>query len=96
MLFGLAFIGAALLYFLFKLYVSYTSEGGAIGMTPVLDGAIFPPLLATFGLSLLHFAKCAGMGDWIYILLWIAMTVFGFWAISYVGHLGRKSRRHTP
>jgi hypothetical protein len=90
---GLIFVGIALLIFIFKIYVSYDTKGGTIGMVPTLDGAIFPPPLATLGLFMWGFAKRVGAGNWIYFAVWLISTAFAFWAIYYAGKLGERSNR---
>lgn len=91
---GLVFVGISLLIFIFKLYVSYDTEGGSIGMVPVLDGAVFSPLFATYGLFMWGFAKRVGMGDWIYFAFWLFTTLFAFWAICYAGKRGERGNRN--
>ena len=90
---GLVLIGVALLIFVFKLHVSYTSHGGTQGMVPVLDGAIFPPPIATFGLSLwLKAAHISLWGSWLsYVLIWLVTTALAAWAIIAIGKLGDRN-----
>jgi len=89
---GLVLIGIALFIFVFKLYVSYTSHGGAQGMVPVLDGAIYPPPIATFGLSLWFKAAHINLwGGWLpYVLIWFVITALAAKAIIAIGNLGEK------
>jgi hypothetical protein len=91
---GLLFVAFSLLYLRMKLHVSYTSAGGSIGMVPVLDGAVFPPIGMTFGLVMLRCAQRLGTGDWIYFVFWIVATVLAFWAINHVGNLGERDNRY--
>ena len=49
---GYALITIATLWFLRKLYISFTSAGGTDFAMPVYDAAMYPPLIAMIGLFL--------------------------------------------
>jgi hypothetical protein len=52
---GFALLGVAVIWYVRKLYVSYTSAGGTDFMMPVYDAALYPPILAAVGLYLVLF-----------------------------------------
>ena len=89
MSFGVVFIIVASLILAFKLGVARSPDGGA----PVLDGIVFPPIIATVGFIMLGFARRVGTGDWIYWVLWLALTLFAFEAISYAGKVGDRDSK---
>lgn len=93
MWFGLLFVVLAVLLFVGKLQVSYTTNGGSLGMVPVLDGAVFPPIFATFGLVMFKFAERIGIEEWFYFAFWVIATLLAFWAIGYAGKLGERHDR---
>jgi hypothetical protein len=97
---GCILIVLAACLFVFKAYVSFTSEGGTLGMVPVLDGAIFPPTLALFGLHLvLPHPLPLKLSDFaIYTGLWMASVFLAGAVIIVVGNLGKRThkRRKTP
>lgn len=70
---GVLFLLAAVLGFLLKLDVA--SDGGR-GGAPYLDGAVFPPIAATFGIHLLvEAAKATLPGGLVaYIVIWLGLT----------------------
>lgn len=92
----------ALLWFAFKVYVSFDTEGGAIGMTPVLDGAVFPPTAAAFGVRLAFYPTVVGGrwqplsgSDWLLLgFLWLGSVVLAGLLIVWVGKVGRKVHRN--
>lgn len=85
---GIAFVAVAVLIFLFKLYVSFDTEGGAIGMVPITDGAIFPPLSAVTGLSF-----CTKWHWYVLVLFWLVATTAAWWLLGLAGDLGEKAHR---
>lgn len=83
---GVAGVLIALLWFGLKLHVSYSSRGGAYGMVPVLDGALFPPVLGWGGLALFDASSgWPGWPWWAYFLAWSISTLLAGWAIVRVG-----------
>jgi len=90
---GIMMICLAHFYFIAKAYLSYTSEGGAIGMVPVLDGGFVPPFLALFGISFVERATgWPGLPGWTYVLAWFVCTFLGFVAIVRFGEWGKRRR----
>ena len=87
---GILLIVFGLFLLVFKLHVSYTSHGGALGGVPVLDGALFPPLAITFGLVFLKPIGINMGSGWWYFLFWLGLTVLAAWALCAVGELGEK------
>jgi hypothetical protein len=87
---GLFLLIASCILFSFKVYVSYASHGGQMGMVPVLDGAIFPPIFFVFGLWAVLVSQGIVWAWWIYLLIWIGTSLFAFWAVVYAGKLGER------
>lgn len=82
---GIAFIAVALYGLALKLYVSFETEGGTIGMAPILYGAIMTPLAATFGMWFL--TRWHGLH---LLIFWLLTTLLTGWLLIYVGRLGGK------
>jgi hypothetical protein len=87
---GYAMIGAAAIWFLYKLYVSYTSAGGTDFALPVFDAALYPPILVAVGLYLVLPAYEVNWSVWIYIAIWVGSTVLAVAAIKLAEFLGDK------
>lgn len=91
---GGLFVAISLALFIMKVGVSYDTEGGSIGMVPVLDGAIFPPVFLTFGVWMCHaFPKRAFWPFWAYLLLWAGATAIATFAIVAAGNMAERGRR---
>jgi hypothetical protein len=77
-------------WFLYKVYLSYTSAGGTQLEMPVYDGAIYPPIMSVAGAYLV----LRGYGvDWpvgIYVGLWLGLTLLTAVAIRAAEYLGDK------
>lgn len=85
---GLAFVAVGIGFYALKLRVSYDTEGGAIGMVPVLDGAIFPPLSVALGVSLAtrgvpHHGLYA-------LLLYVVLVPLAYGGIAVAAERGRR------
>ena len=99
--FGYALIGLAILYFALKVYVSYDTEGGAIGMTPVMDGVLVPPTMALFGLALVLHPPHSGatqppqtpLDILLYGLMWIGSIILAGVIIVWAGKMGEKRHK---
>ncbi len=85
---GLVIVAVAIAFYAFDLYVSYDTEGGSIGMVPVLVGAVAPPMLAALG-SLYLMRGVPGRGLWA-IALYVVMVPLAYWGIDAIGQRGRR------
>jgi len=89
-LIGYAMIGVAAIWFLYKLYVSYTSAGGTDFAMPVFDAAMYPPILVAIGFYLVLGAYAVDWSVWIYIGIWFGSTVLAVATIKLAEFLGDK------
>jgi hypothetical protein len=91
---GIVFLVVSVLYFLFKLRISFDTEGGVVGMVPVLDGAVFPSIFGWFGVSEIERGTgWPGWPIWAYILAALLSSIvlgFGIWL---AGKWGEKCHR---
>lgn len=87
---GIACIVIAVLGLIMKLWVSYETEGGAIGMTPALDGVISCPSFAILGLYFLTKWNVLTL-----FMIWLAFTLLMYAAIGFAGKLGEKSHSQS-
>lgn len=89
-LIGFALLGAAVIWYLYKLYVSYTSAGGTDFAMPVYDAALYPPILAAVGLYLVlgHFE--VDLHIWIYVAIWFGSAVLVAATIKLAELMGDK------
>ena len=92
---GCIFLVVAALWLALKLYVSFDTEGGAIGMVPILDGAIAPPIAAWIGLHLIQKGSgWPGWPWWGFVLGWLATVVATGWLLLRVGRFGERYHRN--
>ncbi len=89
-LFGFALLGIAVIWYLRKLYVSYSSAGGTDFMMPVYDAALYPPILATVGLYLVLRDFEVDLDIWIYVAIWFGSTLLAAGTIKLAELLGDK------
>ena len=76
----------------FALWVSFDTEAGAIGQTPVLAYAVAVPLLATF--SLLFFDRAYpnwSVPWWAYFAGFPIVAILVGWLISAAGRIGERT-----
>jgi len=88
---GCLLIVVALGWFLYKLYVSYNSAGGTDFAVPVYDAAIYPPVLGVVGLYLVLRAYEVTWSIWIYVVLWLGVTLLAAGAMRASEELGDRS-----
>ena len=69
----------ALGWFLYKLYIAW-SGGYDVGL-PINDGFMFPPALGVVGLYLALLPYDLEWSYWIYIALWVGLTILAAGAI---------------
>lgn len=89
-LIGFALLGAAVVWYLYKLYVSYSSAGGTDFMLPVFDAALYPPILATVGLYLVLRYFEIDLSIWIYVAIWFGSTILSAVTIKLAELVGDK------
>ena len=80
MVIGCALVAIAAGWFLYKLWVSCSSARDF--EVAVYDGAIYPPVLAVVGLFLLLREYEISWPFWIYLLIWIGLTLVAAAAIK--------------
>jgi hypothetical protein len=80
----------ALGWFLYKLYLSYTSFGGTAFEMPVYDGAIYPPVVGVLGLFLVLRPYELDWSYWIYVALWVGLTILAWGAIFIAKFVGDR------
>lgn len=87
---GFALLGIAVVWFLRKLWVSYTSAGGTDFAMPVYDAALYPPILTAVGLYLVlrHFE--VDLSIWIYVAIWFGATALAAATIKLAELIGDK------
>ncbi len=88
-------LGALLLviaagYFLYKVYVSYSSAGGTDFELPVNDGAMFPPVMAVAGLYLILNACEIDWAWWVYVAIWLVLTPVAWGVIRLSQEIGDR------
>ncbi len=89
-LIGFALLGIALIWFLRKLWVSYTSAGGTDFMMPVFDAALYPPILAAVGLYLVLGYFKVDLSIWVYVAIWFGSTALAAGTIKLAELMGDK------
>ena len=98
---GLVLICLAGIGFLWALWVSFDTEGGAIGQTPVLAYAVSVPLLGFLGLYIFDRAHPQwSVPWWVYLGGFLLVVILVGWLISVAGRLGerhhdRRARKPT-
>jgi hypothetical protein len=88
-------LGALLLviaagYFLYKVYVSYSSAGGTDFELPVNDGAMFPPVMAVAGLYLILNAYEIDWPWWGYLAIGLVLMLVAWGVIRLSQELGDR------
>jgi hypothetical protein len=78
-------------WFVYKLYLSYSSAGGTDFMVPVYDAAMYPPVLAVVGLYLVLRAREITWSWWIYVAVWLGLTLLFAGALKIVEEMGDRS-----
>jgi hypothetical protein len=89
------FLGAALLavaagWFLYKVYVAYTSAGGTDFAMPIYDAAMYPPIMGTVGLYLIMYHFEHTWSIWIYVGIWVATTLICLGMLWLMEQMGDK------
>jgi len=87
---GFVLIGAAAIWFLYKLYVSYTSAGGTDFMMPVYDAALYPPILNAVGLYLVLWYFEVDWSFWIFASICLGSAVLAAGTIKLAELVGDK------
>ena len=87
---GYALIVIATIWFLYKLYVSYTSAGGTDFQMPVYDAAMYPPIMGAVGLYLVLRVYEVEWPVWAFFAIWIGLTAVFVGAIRGMEELGDR------
>ena len=74
-----------------KAKVSYDTIGGSIGMTPVVDGVLFPPACLVAGLVSLNEGQDFEWSTWVYACTWLLSTILCGGALHYAAIRGRSA-----
>ena len=82
----------AVVWIVYKVYLSYTSFGGTV-MVAVYDAAIYPPLLGVFGLYRVLPTYEIDLAIWVYVALWFGVTIFVVIAIRVAEEIGDRRAR---
>jgi hypothetical protein len=88
---GYLLILSGAIWFGYKLYLSYSSAGGTDFMLPVYDGAIYPPMLAAFGLYWVLRGLEIEWSYWAYVGLWLGLSVLAGAAIWLSEEIGDRT-----
>jgi len=87
---GYALIVVAAGWFLYKVYIAYTSAGGTDFAMPIYDAAMYPPAMATVGLYLVMRVYEALWSIWIYVGIWVVATLLAVGILWLTEQLGDK------
>jgi hypothetical protein len=91
---GWFFAIAGLIWLAVKLYVSFDTEGGSLGMVPILDGAVIAPSFCWFGLWMLERVGCwSGLPLWGYGGAWVVSVVVAGCLLELSGKVGARYHR---
>ena len=91
---GAVFIAIAAITLIFGLYISFDTEGGAIGMVPVLGYAVTAPLFGLLGYATLWFGTMGALPSGWTMLVGFPTGAFGVgWLIERMGRLGEQAHR---
>ncbi len=86
---GYICIAIAVVWFLVKAYVAYSSAGDTLG-TVYMDAALYPPILAAFGLYWVLPTFEINWSVWIFLGIWLALAALAFGALKLMVELGDK------
>ncbi len=88
--FGYALIAVAIIWFVYKMYVSYTSAGGTDFAMPVYDAALYPPIMVAVGLYLLMRSGGEPWSIWVYVVIAVLTAGLTAGLIRLMEELGDK------
>ena len=77
-------------WFFYKVYVAYTSAGGTDFAMPIYDAAMYPPIIGTIGLYLTLTAQEIEWTVWIYVGIWVGVTLLAIGLLWLMEQLGDK------
>ena len=86
---GFFCIALAAIWILYKLYLAYNSAGGTV-MVTVYDAAMFPPILAVFGLYLTFPTFEINCPMWIYPAICVGIGVLVVIGIKVAEEIGDR------
>ena len=87
---GYICIAIAVVWFLFKSYVAYSSAGGTASMSPYYDAAMYPPILTAFGLYWVLPTFEINWSIWIFVGIWLGLAALIAGALRLLVELGDK------
>jgi hypothetical protein len=91
---GWLFAAAGLLWLALMLYISFDTEGGSLGMVPILDSAVIAPTFFWAGVGMLERGGgWAGWPLWAYAAAWIASVIGAECLLEGVGRIGARWHR---
>jgi hypothetical protein len=90
LIFGYILIGVAAIWFLRKLWISFTSAGGTDFAMPIYDAAMYPPVIAVIGLFLVLRAYEIQWSWFIYVGIGIALVLLAVGALKLAEELGDR------
>ncbi|MFV1965715.1 MAG: hypothetical protein ACC628_09860 [Pirellulaceae bacterium] len=93
LIFGYALIVSATIWFLRKLYISFTSAGGTDFQMPIYDAAMYPPVIAVAGLLLVLRAYKIHWSWLIYAGIGIVLALVAWGALRLAEELGDRPLR---
>ena len=86
---GYICIAIAVVWFLFKAYVAYSSVGDTLG-TVYKDAALYPPILTAFGLYWVLPTFDINWSIWIFLGIWLGLAPLVYGALWLMVELGDK------
>jgi hypothetical protein len=86
---GYICIAIAVVWFIVKAYVAYSSVGDTLG-TVYKDAALYPPILTAFGLFLVLPTLEINWPWWIFLGLWLGSAALAWGALWGMVELGDK------
>ncbi len=87
---GYALIAVAIIWFLYKMYVSYTSAGGTDFAMPVYDAALYPPIMVAVGAYLVMQSAGEPWPIWVYVVIAVVTAGLSAGLIRLMEELGDK------
>lgn len=90
MFFGPLMLILAAGWLFYKVYVAYTSAGGTDFAMPIYDAAMYPPIIATIGLYLTLTALEIEWTVWMYVGIWLVITLLAIGLLWLMEQLGDK------
>ena len=87
---GYICISVAVVWILIKAYVAFSSAGGTADMSPIYDAALYPPILAAFGLYWVLPSFQIDWTIWIYVGIWLGLTLLVAGVLKLLEEMGDR------